>query len=111
MTTPRGSVETDFLPVGFSFRWRGRPSRIGSSPPYRILWMMTSPLRYSWLVLPLLVTLTTPAPAVVVQTGNVTPDVNTWRSFTDGRVGDTSDGSVALNAGSLLNSSNGYLGY
>lgn len=47
-----------------------------------------------------------PLPAAIVQTGNVSPNVSTWTSITTGYIGQTSDGSVTVDAGSLLASGN-----
>lgn len=73
--------------------------------------MLTTPLRHSWLALLLMALLSNPLPAAIVQTGNVSPDVHTWTNLTSGRIGDTSTGSMTVNAGSSLASYSGSLGY
>ncbi len=73
--------------------------------------MTTGQFRHSWLALLLLAMLSHQLPAAIVQTGNVSPNVSTWTSSTDGYIGNTSDGSVTVNAGSLLASKSGALGY
>jgi fibronectin-binding autotransporter adhesin len=69
-------------------------------------------VRYS-LGLLLLGLVLTPSPsyAAIVQTGNVIPNVNTWNSSTYGYIGNSSDGSVLVDAGSILNSYQAILGY
>ncbi len=49
--------------------------------------------------------------AAIVATGNVEPDITTWGSTTTGYVGRTSNGSVRVDAGSVLASSSSYIGY
>ena len=75
---------------------------------------MTGPLRH--LLLLLLVPLAFSLPAAfagVSYTGDVSPDpiANPWTSSTNGRVGDTSDGTLTVNGGYGLLSSSGYIGY
>ena len=49
--------------------------------------------------------------AAVVPTGNVEPDPAIWNSGTTGYIGRTADGSILVDAGSLLYSGYAYLGY
>lgn len=58
-----------------------------------------------------LAVLSAPISAAIVSSGNVTPNVNTWTSTTTGYIGDTSNGSVSVDAGSTLTLRDGYLGY
>jgi fibronectin-binding autotransporter adhesin len=46
----------------------------------------------------------------IVQTGNVTPSVGSWGSNTAGTVGNTSDGSIFVDGGSVLSAHAGLLG-
>ena len=51
------------------------------------------------------------APAAITTTGNVSPaDPSTWDDSTTGYIGKTAAGTLTVNAGSGLHSSNGYIG-
>ncbi len=51
-----------------------------------------------------------PLSAAIVQTGSVSPHVNAWTTSTEGAIGDNGDGSVIVNAESLLVSKFAILG-
>jgi fibronectin-binding autotransporter adhesin len=57
-----------------------------------------------------LVLISSPVHAAITQSGNVTPTVSSWGSFTTGLVGNTSDGSIAVDGGSVLSARAGLLG-
>jgi T5SS/PEP-CTERM-associated repeat protein len=72
--------------------------------------MITGQSRHSWLVLLLMTLLANPVIAAISQTGNVVPNVSNWTGGTVGRIGSTTDGSVTVDAGSLLMSRASSLG-
>lgn len=49
--------------------------------------------------------------AAIITTGNVTPDPSTTTSSSTLYIGDTSNGTMTVDGGSVVNSRNGYLGY
>src|SRR5690606_34345450 len=97
-------LENKERPLMFPQETLHEQARIGSMTPLKRCrsWLA---LLLAWALLP------APLPAALVQTGNVEPNVSTWTISTDGHIGRLSVGSVTVDAGSLLTSQSGSLGF